>query len=238
MIDVPGNVIIEGAGPSKTRLKGVSLYVKGDNTRITGVEIDGQGRNSWLNCYGRHNLLIDHCNIHHHIESTHIGEYASAIFEDNDIHDNDYAGLGYGIELGGGAYAMVRRNRFERNRHAIAAGGRSGSKPSEYVSFPTGYDFLENHVRHDPKNYDASIDMHPTGHGRVRIVKNTIEDVRYGIGMKDAWGEIRDNTFANLRGWAIKFGEPTHNGNQIEGAGSITWLSQATISLMCPFTTR
>ena len=53
----------------------------------------------------------------------------------------------------------------------------------------------------------------------MRIVKNTIEDVRYGIGMKDAWGEIRDNTFANLRGWAIKFGEPTHNGNQIEGAG-------------------
>ncbi len=131
MIDVPGNVIIEGAGPSKTRLKSVSLYVKGDNMRITGVEIDGQGRNSWLNCYGRHNLLIDHCNIHHHVESTHIGEYASAIFEDNDIHDNDYAGLGYGIELGGGAYAMVRRNRFERNRHAIAAGGRSGaSHPS------------------------------------------------------------------------------------------------------------
>ena len=54
MIDVPGNVIIERAGPSKTRLKSVSLHVKGDNMRITGVEIDGQGKNSWLNCYGPH----------------------------------------------------------------------------------------------------------------------------------------------------------------------------------------
>jgi hypothetical protein len=33
--------------------------------------------------------------------------------------------------------------------------------------------------------------------------------------MKDAWGEIKDNNFANIRGWAIKFGEPTHNGNRM-----------------------
>ena len=188
-VNVPAGVIIEGAGVAQTRLRGVLFQVQADNVRITGLEIAGRNGNSWLYQHGCHNLYVDHCDMHGHGEATRIGQYASATFEENHIHDNDQ-GLGYGIEVTTGAYAMVRRNRFERNRHSIAGGGKSGHVLSEYESFPTGYDFLENQVRFEPQNHDVAVDMHPTGHGRVRITKNTFAEVSSAIGLKDGWGEI------------------------------------------------
>lgn len=44
---------------------------------------------------------------------------------ENFIHHNQYVGkFGYGVAIGPGAYAVVERNVFDWNRHAIASNGR------------------------------------------------------------------------------------------------------------------
>ncbi|WP_308874924.1 hypothetical protein [Thiothrix subterranea] len=41
----------------------------------------------------------------------------------NFIHDNKHGnGYGYGVNIGGGAYALITKNVFDGNRHAIAGG--------------------------------------------------------------------------------------------------------------------
>jgi PKD repeat protein len=221
IVKVPAGVVIEGAGAGQTKLVGVSFYILGDNVRITGIEADGQGKadDNAFSAYGTKNLLVDHSDWHHYQQAAVVAEYASATFEDNFIHDHDYAGLGYGIEIAGGSWAMVRRNRFERNRHSVAAGGKTGSVPSEYVSLPTGYDLIDNTVTADAVNNDVTIDMHPTGHGRIRIVGNRFTNVAYGLGLFDGWGEVRNNTFKKVEGYCILSRRPVHNGNFIPSAG-------------------
>jgi PKD repeat protein len=220
-IDVPAGVIIEGAGAGRTKLVGVTFSTRGDSVRITGIEADGVGKSddNLFSHYRNKNLLVDHSDWHHYVQATSIADYATATLEDNVIHDHDYAGLGYGIQLAGGSWAMVRRNQFQRNRHSVAAGGKSGSTASEYVSMPTGYDLIDNSISGDAVNRDVTVDMHPTGHGRVRIVGNQFENVGYGIGLFDGWGEIRGNTFTDVSGYVILSRRPVHNGNFIASAG-------------------
>ncbi len=220
-IDVPSGVVIEGAGAGRTKLVGVSFHILGDNVRITGVEADGVSKkdDNMVSSYGKKNLLVDHADWHHYEQAGQIADYSSATFEDNFIHDHDYDGLGYGVAVSGGSWAMVRRNRFERNRHSLAAGGKTGSVPSEYVSLPTGYDLIDNSVTADAVNNDVTIDMHPTGHGRIRIVGNRFTNVAYGIGLFDGWGEVRNNVFNKVQGYCILSRRPVHNGNFIPSAG-------------------
>ncbi|MBK7537978.1 MAG: VCBS repeat-containing protein [Myxococcales bacterium] len=44
-------------------------------------------------------------------------------FERNYVHHNHRNGAGYGVNLGGGAYITIEGNVFDRNRHAVSAGG-------------------------------------------------------------------------------------------------------------------
>ena len=85
---------------------------------------------------------------------------------DNYIHDDQHPtgviiggghGGGYGVEVSYGAYALVERNVFDYNRHAIAGDGRPG----------TGYYFTHNLIlSHGGTNTDLDsthiIDMHGT----------------------------------------------------------------------------
>ena len=53
---------------------------------------------------------------------------------DNFIHNNRHGdGNGYGVEVGSGAYALIERNVFDLNRHAIAGGSREGNDFSGYT---------------------------------------------------------------------------------------------------------
>lgn len=51
----------------------------------------------------------------------------------NFIHHNRNEQEGYGVHVGGGAYALIERNVFDENRHAIAGGSRSGDDFSGYT---------------------------------------------------------------------------------------------------------
>lgn len=57
----------------------------------------------------------------------------------NFLHHNRHdAGYGYGVDVAGGAYALIERNVFDENRHAIAGG--SGNGKGDY----SGYTLREN----------------------------------------------------------------------------------------------
>jgi hypothetical protein len=43
-------------------------------------------------------------------------------------HNRHYDGYGYGLEIAGGAYALIEKNVFDENRHAIAGGSSDGKK--------------------------------------------------------------------------------------------------------------
>ena len=220
-VTLPTGVILEGAGKTSTKLtmNGYKISTGGNNIRITGIEFAGARVRSsgWLVHYNYKNLLVDNNDWHEFDYATGISN-ATTYFLSNNIHDNDVSGGdSYGIQTARDSYFLARNNVMYRNRHDVAAGGESGT----YISYPNGYDLISNEFRYDPQyaTIDAAIDMHPTGHGRIRIVDNLIENVSYGIGLKDGWGEITGNTFKNIRSWAMKFGCNTHNGNVIESAG-------------------
>jgi hypothetical protein len=65
---------------------------------------------------------------------------AGVLIEGNYIHHNrHYDGFGYGVNVGRGAYALVRTNVFEQNRHAIAGDSVSDDKRDF-----SGYLFQDN----------------------------------------------------------------------------------------------
>ena len=217
---LPSGVILEGIGPGRPRLinktDGYILSISGNNVRITGVEFEGPKDYYAIYIGGHKNLYVDHCDMHGFKYANAISNFASATFEHNHIHDNPVSGYGYGIMVTSGAYAMVRKNEFSNNRHSVAAGGRS-----DEPGWNTGYDFILNHIEKDENTaVDVALDAHAGAHGRIRISDNVIENIRYGIGLRDGWGEIRRNTFQNVSGYILKFDKPIYsNGSWVEGGG-------------------
>jgi parallel beta-helix repeat protein len=218
-IKVPAGVILEGAGLDRTRLIHRSdndmLSISGDNVRITGLEFEGPVDYYAIRCGGKKNLYVDHCDMHGFKYANAVTYYCSATFEHNNIHDNPVSGYGYGIMVTSGAYAMVRNNAFSNNRHSIASGGK-GAEPG----WNTGYDFIHNHIEKDDNTAkDVAVDGHAGIQGRIRISDNVLENITYGIGLRDGWGEIRRNTFRNISGYILKLDEPTYSGTWIPGGG-------------------
>ncbi len=91
----------------------------------------------------------------------------------NFIHSNRHGdGNGYGVEVASGAYALIERNVFDLNRHAIAGGSREGNDFS-------GYTLRENLIltlggRHCSKRWywpfcwdTHQVDMHGDKNGYV-----------------------------------------------------------------------
>ena len=74
--------------------------------------------------------------------------YNAVWVHDNFIHHNQHRGrLGYGVVVGETAYALIERNVFDWNRHAIAGNGSDGSGYRAYQNL-----VLENGGYHDTYN--------------------------------------------------------------------------------------
>jgi hypothetical protein len=53
----------------------------------------------------------------------------AVLIRDNYLHHNRHgAGEGYGTDVGDGGYALIERNVFNENRHAIAGGSKGNDK--------------------------------------------------------------------------------------------------------------
>jgi hypothetical protein len=118
---------------------------------------------------------------------------------DNFIHDNQHPtycgldpgadgglGLGYGVVLGGGGFALVERNVFDSNRHAIAGEGSAGTGYLAYRNL-----FLSpglNAERLGKHHFNWHIDMHGT---------ETCNGHDFTCGMAGQFMDVGWNTVAN-----------------------------------------
>jgi hypothetical protein len=129
-------------------------------------------------------------------------DHTTRPFENVWIHDNFFhhnqhiGGDGYGIEVKHNAHALIERNVFDFNRHAISAGGEYG----------TGYIARRNLVLKGGgvQGYGfhtQQFDVHGT---------ETCAGVDQGCGQAGEYFEMTDNAFQYTNGYAVKVrGNPT-----------------------------
>ena len=101
--------------------------------------------------------------------------------ERNYIHENAAKGGGYGVVVGGGAYATIEANVFEYNNHSIAASGRAYSGyVARYNYVLRGYlTFGEDRTK--PHNFDV--------HGRGKASEH-----KYVGGLAGYYFDVSQNT--------------------------------------------
>jgi FG-GAP-like repeat/Right handed beta helix region len=80
---------------------------------------------------------------------------------DNYIHHNQhYEGHGYGVNVSNGAYALIEKNVFDWNRHAVTSDGLPGSGYLAYRNLVLEHGGLHQHIVFDW--YTHMFDMHGT----------------------------------------------------------------------------
>ncbi len=121
----------------------------------------------------------------------------------NYIHHNQHdGGNGYGVDVMHGAYALIEKNVFDYNRHAIAAGGQPGTGYFAYRNL-----VLENggfHNSYGPfgayKAYTHQFDVHGTDHCDEFLWI----DGHYNCGGAGEFIDIRYNSFFYTKDSAFK----------------------------------
>jgi hypothetical protein len=156
----------------------IDRFKDADNVRISGIRLrgadgavspDGGPRSTGIAIDSCLNVEIDNNEIFGwHISAIRVHDTRERIdrrngkgairIHDNDLHHNQQIGEGYGAEISDGAYALVEKNSFDYNRHAIAADG----------SYGNGYFFYRNYIGKEGGHHEAlgipyrthQIDMH------------------------------------------------------------------------------
>jgi VCBS repeat protein len=173
----PGPLIFTNTYPG--RLFIIGEYFDADNVRISGIRLQGADQSVaeeespssigiWIN--SSLNVEIDNSEIlGWHVAGISVHDNRARIdrgngrgavrIHDNFIHRNQRIGEGYGVEVSGGAYALVEKNHFAENRHSIAGDG----------SYGDGYFFYRNFVSETGGHHEVifgidtqthQIDMH------------------------------------------------------------------------------
>jgi hypothetical protein len=142
---------------------------------------------------------------------------ATVRVRDNYIHHNQrYAGNGYGVAVYAGAYALIERNVFDWNRHAISGG--DGSDGSGYLAYRNLV--LQNGGKHRELPwpigwvYTHQFDMHGQEHCGVESI---FSDAIYNCGTAGEYMDIRYNSFFYTKDEAFKLrGTPTERADVTE----------------------
>lgn len=121
------------------------FYVVGDRAKISGLRIEGaemgigdgdENLSQGIRINSALDVEVDHCEIsgwtNTAVAVTDPSDRINTLvnpdsvrIHDNFIHHNQfYAKFGYGVAMGEGAYALIERNVFDWNRHAIASNGQ------------------------------------------------------------------------------------------------------------------
>jgi hypothetical protein len=200
--------------------------VYGDNVRITGLRIDGGemgiAAESSQSSFGivadsRRHIQIDHNEIYGWrgaaVKITDEKGRLSLLYtamtvriHDNYIHHNQHDGeQGYGVSVDAGAHALIEKNVFDYNRHAIKSGGQGG----------TGYLAYRNLVlggggRHETAPGGYTFFTHQFDvHGQRSCLGHL------NCGQAGEYFEIRDNTFLYTNGTAIKLRGTPQSGMDV-----------------------
>lgn len=191
------------------------------------LSADGAGDEDAISIVSSQNVEIDHSeftkwrgsaiHVHDHDgdgpdhDRLNQNNKGSVWLHDNYFHDNQHPttcdllslsghGGGYGAEVSDGAYALIERNVFENNRHAIASNGANGSGYYLYdnLFLHPGIDSVHGPVT----SYNHQIDVHgqdTCGHGE-----------NYNCGTAGEYMDVARNTVASSDSAAIQLrGVPT-----------------------------
>ncbi|WP_437683450.1 FG-GAP-like repeat-containing protein [Sorangium sp. So ce131] len=149
----PGPLLFTTTYPS--RLFVIGDYLDTDNVRISGIRLQGADQSVaeesspssvGISVNSSLNVEIDNSDLSGwHVAALVVKDLRERIsknngvgavrIHDNAIHDNQRIGEGYGVEVGDGAYALIERNMFNNNRHAIAGDGEHGTGYFAYRNF-------------------------------------------------------------------------------------------------------
>jgi hypothetical protein len=221
-----------------------------DNVRISGIRLQGPEMGvadkdapgaSGVTIYSSINVEIDNNELSgwsdvavgvgelDHLDLINPDNHNAVWVHDNFIHHNQRRGTqGYGVVVGDRAYALIERNVFDWNRHAIAGDGSDGSGYRAYRNL-----VLKNGGYHDTYNacdipwwlalfsqhataakalcelgigpsythYTHQFDMH--GQGNCGF-SGTFSDAVFNCGTAGHDMDIRYNSFFYTKGDAIK----------------------------------
>jgi hypothetical protein len=186
---------------SGIRLQGADQAVAPEHSpRSTGISID-----SCLNVEIDNNEIfgwhVSAIRVHDHRERIDRRNGKGAVrIHDNDLHHNQRIGEGYGVEISDGAYALVEKNSFDHNRHAIAADG----------SYGNGYFFYRNFIGQGGGHHEVGPGVPYRTH---QIDMHGQEDCRGAEGYCGVAGEyldVRYNAVLYEHGTALRVrGTPT-----------------------------
>ena len=224
-----------------------------DHVRISGIRLQGPNMGvadkdapvaTAITVYSSINVEVDNNELYGWVDNAVSVEdpfnrinrdnYSAVWVHDNFIHHNQRTGTqGYGVVLGNTAYALIERNVFDWNRHAIAGNGSNYSGYRAYRNL-----VLENGGYHDTYNacdipwwltlvsqraaaakalcalgigpsythYTHQFDMH--GQDNCGI-SGTFSDSVFNCGIAGYDMDIRYNSFLYTKGDAIKLrGKP------------------------------
>lgn len=203
------------------------FQVEGDNVRIAGVRIQGPYMGIWDEDSGNccSGILIKSL-VNVDIQNNELFGWGHAAVEirdpyedrinyvtnpdtvrvrDNYIHHNQrYGGNGYGVAVYSGAYALIERNVFDWNRHAIT--GADGSNGSGYLAYRNLV--LENGGKH--RELPWPIGWVHTHQFDMHGQDDCFPSWSYNCGTAGEYMDIRYNSFFYINGNAFKLrGTPT-----------------------------
>jgi hypothetical protein len=190
-----GEEIVDGGA------KSVAIYVSPSATaEIDHIEIDHN------EIYGWKNEAIGVNDDNGQIPVGFFQDVWPIVIHDNYIHHNqEQDSAGYGVNIGYGAFALIERNVFDYNRHAIAGGGSTYS----------GYRAVQNLVLSNGGQHKYLFWGHTHQfdmHGQESCgVKSIFNDTLFNCGTAGYYMEFVQNSFLYSAGAAIKIrGTPYH----------------------------
>jgi hypothetical protein len=193
-----------------------------DNVRITGLRLQGAefgigtgGLSRAIRIIAANNVLVDNNEISgwtavgvaiddddalNRIDPVRNPETVKV--RDNFIHHNQYEGkFGYGVALAAGAYALIERNVFDWNRHAIASNGRMDTGYRAYTNLVLQHGGYHNDYPVYGTKHTHQFDMHGTDSCGVIGLFN---DAYYNCGDGGHDVYLRGNAFLYTAGAAFK----------------------------------
>lgn len=235
-IVVPAYVTLRGGGGVRGK-GGAHLFTNehdttplfatgGPGVRFTGLRIQGSDTEVGPSAYYRptargistirgDNLRVDHCELWGWSHAAVYADYSRRVYyHHNYVHDNRRNGLGYGIVLVRESDALIERNRFNDNRHAIAGTGRPN------VSYEARYNMT------GPTRTSHAFDMHgedevadngsPYAGHLIEIHHNTFTGSANAVvirGRPKVGAYVNDNCFAQSEGSGTAIIQTRFTGN-------------------------
>ncbi|GAA3407498.1 hypothetical protein ACFFNY_31595 [Paenibacillus hodogayensis] len=176
------------------------IQVNGTNVRITGLRIDGMDNEEGTSTYGipvttgvqilpTYAPEIDNNELMGWTYAAVLG--SNGHVHHNDIHHNRRTGLGYGVVITGNAATthvgvLIEANKFDWNRHSIAATGNVNDRYEARYNYIGGNMVQPGFDMHDFPACNCGGDIVHVHHNTFEIIHNSFNEMSYALDVGNA----------------------------------------------------